>query len=105
MPKYWHGRHMQQNCEMIETAVVIYKMALLSIKEIKSFITVFDLIARQYGSNQVLMSEPHSIKVLMEGLRFVNRVISPMLAMDWCLKCAPYLESTKRVFRAGSNTN
>lgn len=96
---------MQQNLEIIETAVVIYKMGLLSIKEIKSFVTVFDLIARQYGSNQVVMGEPHSVKILMEGLRFINRVISPMLVMDWCLKCAPYLESTKRVFRAGSSTN
>ena len=46
VPTFWHGRHIQQNMELIETAGVIYKMSLMTMKEIKSFMLVFELVAR-----------------------------------------------------------
>ena len=46
------------------------------------------------------MSDSKSVDVLMEGLRFVNKVISPLLVHDWCLRCAPFIESTKKLFRS-----
>lgn len=105
LPSFWNGRHIQQNCLIIETSLIIFKMGLLSLKEIKALSIVFELVSRTYASNQVLMSEPYSIKVLMEGLRFVNKVISPNLVLDWCLREAAYLDSTKRLFRTAAATN
>ena len=76
-------------------------MGIMTLKEVRSAISVFDMIARSQASNKVSMCELDSMKQLMEGLRFINRDVSPLLVSDWLLRCAPYIESTSKLFKLG----
>ena len=99
VPSYWHGRHTKANLELIETALIISRLGIMSLKEIKYNVLLYEILTRHYASNVVVMSHPKSIETLLESIRFVNRTMSPSFVFDWCLRCAEHLESTEKLFK------
>ena len=51
MPNYCNNKSVSQNLKVIETAVCLIKLGVASLKDIKAYVTVFDLLARKYASN------------------------------------------------------
>lgn len=91
---HYNNRHMIDNLDLIETAIVAFKLNLLEYKDMRQIILAFDLIVKHYVENTIHLDTEEAIKAVLEGMRFINKVISPNFIIDWCLRCYCFLRET-----------
>jgi hypothetical protein len=95
VPKNLNGRSLTDNISLLETVVCIYRLNLLRAEDIKSIMIAFDLLSKHNLTTEVFMQNEFHLDALQESLRFINRVISPKLVVDWCLRCHHFLDFSR----------
>ena len=90
------------------TALVIYKQGYMNVQEIANVMDLFykftmkvELEDGTYKEEDdvLLLSEMGLVERLVQGMRYINKVISPAFIRDWCLKCCRHLKSTAHLFK------
>jgi hypothetical protein len=97
LPYFYNNRYWPQNLSLIETAIVIHRHGLMSIKELKANLTAFNLIIRHNPTSHVYVDSEKALTGILDAMRFISKIISPKLIIDWVLKCYPHLQSTKKL--------
>ena len=93
-PHILGDRDVQQNTELIQTAIVLFKMGYLSKEEIKNSIDLYEQHTAAFQSNGIQVNDPVQLKELIKGMRAINKVMSPWFIRDWCLKSFKFLRRT-----------
>jgi hypothetical protein len=61
VPHYFNNKHLEDNLDLIETAICAFKLNLLNVKDIRAISNSFDLIVKQYVENMIVFDSEKAI--------------------------------------------
>ena len=97
LPHFTNNRQWDENLALIQTAITIFQHNLATMKDLRQFLVAFELLTRHTTSSHIFLDSESAVEQLAEALRVINKVLSPQLIVDWCLRCYPHLKSTKKL--------
>ena len=95
VPPNSNNRSVFQNLRLIETALGVYLMEIMSPRDIRAAIIGFEVMRKVTESVDSCISM--SPEIINGALRLSSRIINPKVIQEWMQHCWVYLDSSQLV--------